>query len=97
MAWPDPNGMAPMAVERALMLSDAEKIEPAHLHVPGAEGVPPVTGEKAQLPELPVRLKDAERVLTNSAIRAADGKISRAAKMLGSPRARLPLVGCRGR
>ncbi|MGQ0618335.1 MAG: sigma 54-interacting transcriptional regulator [Panacagrimonas sp.] len=76
-------------IERALILSGGEDIAPAHLHTLRAESAASAP-DKTELPaDLPYRLKDAEVVLINRAIRAAGGNLSRAAKMLDIHRARI--------
>jgi DNA-binding NtrC family response regulator len=81
-------------IERALIESGGEPIEPSHLHLPAGMASAvlelPGEGERAHPPgELPFNIKAAEDVLIQRALVQTDGNIAEAARLLGIHRTRI--------
>jgi DNA-binding NtrC family response regulator len=75
-------------IERALIDSEGQTIEPAHLNL----GLSPRSPEQPgpQLPaDLPLNIKDAERVLIKRALAETSGNIAEAARLLGIHRTKI--------
>ncbi len=71
-------------IERALIESGGNDIQPHHLHFLG-DAMP----QKALSPNLPLDLDEAERWVINLALKRSNGNVSEAARLLGTNRNRI--------
>jgi len=80
-------------IERALIESGGETIQPVHLRLTGAGGHPPhVTAQNSKkdfTSALPLNLSEAEDLLIQRALQATGGNIADAARLLGVHRTRI--------
>ena len=79
-AWPGNVRELRNVIERAVVLSDGERIDRQHLPEQLAEGAP------SDRPEIRQRVADIERDMLRAALDAAAGNQTRAAKQLGISR-----------
>ena len=106
MAYPFPGNVRELKniIERALIESGGEKIQPQHLHFvhrlddtssPAGMSSPPWRGrgwvdkKMAVAQELPLNFEEAEMLLIQRALAQTDGNISEAARLLGINRSRI--------
>jgi len=95
MAYPFPGNVRELmnTIERALIESGGEKIQPKHLrliHHLDDTSPPAVVDQKmAAAQELPLNLEEAETLLIQRALAQTDGNISQAAGLLGINRSRI--------
>ena len=80
-------------IERSLIESDGEAIEPEHLHLPQIKAASPRIREPAAELEpqsdLPLNLEEAETILIRRALAETGGNIAEAARRMGINRTRI--------
>jgi DNA-binding NtrC family response regulator len=82
-------------IERALIESSGEMVQPAHIHLTASPAAPPITPAAAtasllaDADELPLNLEAAENLLIKRALAETGGNIAEAARRLGINRTRI--------
>ena len=77
------------AIERALIESGGQAIEPPHLHLSADVAAPAAAPQAFSTDELPLNLAQAERALIDRALAQTDGNVAKAARLLGINRMKI--------
>lgn len=76
-------------IERALIESGGQDIQPNHLHLTSSTSHSPTQTTQKNLDDLPLNLEKAEIVLIKRALEQAGGSVTEAAKLLGTNRMKI--------